>query len=227
MAVRGGELHIWDATDDIREASLDLLFEGDRVYLHNATGKFGAVPMRLAGDLDLDAEAGGQYRLSATVPGVEVNQLRATLGVRPTPFPVAGAVAGTLHVTGPLEKPVFSGTAEVVRPGAEMLADCEPTAALATLQGEPFAVGAYDKVPFQSAGVVFTLDTRTETMLLHDMHAEPVGGGRVSRCFLAVADCCWEGGSWLGCLWPGHACGAVLAQPACCAARWLTAHPPP
>lgn len=51
----------------------------------------------------------GRYRLSATVPCVEVNQLRATLGVRPLPLPVAGAVGGMLHVTGPLEKPVFSG----------------------------------------------------------------------------------------------------------------------
>lgn len=60
------------------------------------------------GDLDLDPER-GTYRLSATVPGVEVNQLRASLGVRPLPMPVAGAVAGTLHITGPLEKPIFSG----------------------------------------------------------------------------------------------------------------------
>ena len=65
-----------------------------------------------AGDLDLNPLT-GSYRLTATVPGVEANQLRATLGVRPTPFPVAGAVAGTLHVTGPLEKPIFSGTAMV------------------------------------------------------------------------------------------------------------------
>ena len=47
---------------------------------------------------------------------MQANALRATLGVRPTPFPVAGAVSGTLHVTGPLEKPVFSGTAVAVRP---------------------------------------------------------------------------------------------------------------
>lgn len=61
-----------------------------------------------AGDLDLDPDTGA-YRLSATVPGVEVNWLRASLGVRPMPMPVAGAVSGTLHITGPLEKPVFSG----------------------------------------------------------------------------------------------------------------------
>jgi hypothetical protein len=51
----------------------------------------------------------GTYRMSVGVAGVEANALRATLGVRPIPLPVAGGLRGTLHVTGPLDKPVFSG----------------------------------------------------------------------------------------------------------------------
>ena len=39
---------------------------------------------------------------------------------------------------------------------------------------------ASDKVPFQSAGVVFTLDTRTETMLLHDMAGLAPAEGRTA-----------------------------------------------
>ena len=61
-----------------------------------------------AGDMDLDPET-GEYRFSATVPGVEINALRETLGVRPLPFPLSGAIRGTLHCTGPLEEPAFSG----------------------------------------------------------------------------------------------------------------------
>lgn len=64
----------------------------------------------LAGDMDLNPET-GQYRLSASVPGVEANDLRRTLAIRPLPFPVGGGVRGVLHVTGPLETPVFSGEA--------------------------------------------------------------------------------------------------------------------
>ena len=60
------------------------------------------------GDMDLDPER-GHYRLSATVPAVEANALRATLGVRPLPFSVVGALRGVVHCTGPLEEPVFSG----------------------------------------------------------------------------------------------------------------------
>ena len=62
---------------------------------------------------------GGRYRLAADVSGpggVEVNALRETLGLRPLPVPVAGAVAGSLRVSGRLEEPVFSGMAYAVRP---------------------------------------------------------------------------------------------------------------
>ena len=178
VEVRGADFHFWDATDDIRGADMDLVFERDRLYLHNTTGSFGAVPMSVTGDLGLDPDL-GHYRLTALVPGVEINQLRATLGVRPMPFPLAGAVQGTLHVSGPLEKPVFSGTAMVVRPSAEMLADCEPSDALAAVLAGPGAAGAYDKLPFRDAKVVFSLDTKTETMSLHAVTAELLGGGHL------------------------------------------------
>lgn len=64
--------------------------------------------MFCAGDMDLNPET-GQYRLSANVSSVEANDLRRTLAIRPLPFPVCGGVRGVLHVTGPLETPVFSG----------------------------------------------------------------------------------------------------------------------
>ena len=60
------------------------------------------------GDMDLDPET-GSYKLSASVPGVCMNELRKTLGIRPPPYAVAGAVRGVLHCSGPLEQPVFAG----------------------------------------------------------------------------------------------------------------------
>ena len=47
--VTNGAFHFWDATDDFSKTNMDLLFEGDRLYLHKATGYFGAVPMSITG----------------------------------------------------------------------------------------------------------------------------------------------------------------------------------
>lgn len=43
------DLHFWDAPDDVLAASMDLIFERDRVYLHKATGSFGAIPLSVSG----------------------------------------------------------------------------------------------------------------------------------------------------------------------------------
>jgi hypothetical protein len=41
------------------------------------------------------------------------------------------------------------------------------------------AAGAYHLVPFQDAGAVFSLDTATNEMTLHAIHAELVDGGQL------------------------------------------------
>lgn len=178
VAVRNADFHFWDSSDEIIDSTMDLIFEGDRVYLHKAKGSFGAVPMKVTGDLDLNP-LHGEYRVSASVPEVEVNALRASLGVRPTPFSVVGSVSGTMHVTGPLEKPVFSGHAHIVRPTAKMFSHCEASPALETVMSTKEAAGAYHLVPFQDAGAVFSLDTATNEMTLHAIHAELVDGGQL------------------------------------------------
>jgi len=133
---------------------------------------------------------GGQYRLQAAVGPVEVNALRATLGVRPIPFPIAGALRGVLHVTGPLDKPIFSGSASALRPPPALLVGVEDTPALQALLADPSAVVAYDRVPASAANGVFTLDTATEMFVLHSGQAVPAGGGLVQaagRMWVAAA----------------------------------------
>lgn len=121
---------------------------------------------------------------------VEVNGLRSTLGVRPIPFPVAGALRGVLHVTGPLEKPIFSGSASALRPPPALLVGAEDTPALRALLADPGAVVAYDRVPASAANGVFTLDTSTEMFVLHSGQAVPAGGGLLQaagRMWVAAA----------------------------------------
>lgn len=210
-------LHFWDSPDDIHSTAMELVFDKDRMYLHGATGFYGAAPLAVTGDMDLDP-ARGSYRLQCTVaPGVEINALRATLGVRPPPFAMAGAVRGVLHCTGPLEHPVFSGSASGVRPKAEMLgvAGGEGSSAGDALNGEKTAVAAYDVFPLVGGQAVFTMDTATELFSLHSAQVTEEGdlgkggwkferGCRVlcSRaCSIAasISVCCVPRGN-LGCL---------------------------
>ncbi|GAX75992.1 hypothetical protein CEUSTIGMA_g3435.t1 [Chlamydomonas eustigma] len=174
---RGASFHFWDAPDEISGADMDLVFEGDRMYLHGAQGHFGAVPLRVTGDMDLNP-ATGSYRLSATVSGVELNALRATLGVRPVPQSVAGSLRGVMHCTGPLEKPVFSGSAVAIRPSLNLLDGLEDTPAMSALTLNAQAVAAFDKVPVLAASGVFTMDLASEMFTLHSAQVQPVGGGQ-------------------------------------------------
>ncbi|KAF8055821.1 TIC236 [Scenedesmus sp. PABB004] len=176
LAARGVDLHFWDAPDDILGADMELLFERDHVYLHNAVGAYGAIPLRVSGDLDL-CPVSGQYRLQAAAGPAEVNAARASLGVRPLPFPVAGAARGVLAVTGPLERPIFSGSAAAVRPPPALLVGVEATPALDVLLAHPGAVAVADRLPASAASGVFTLDTATQMFVLHSAQAVPSGGG--------------------------------------------------
>jgi hypothetical protein len=43
-----------------------LFIQGQRLFLHNATGFFGAIPLNVSGDMDLNPD-GGEYRLVCQV----------------------------------------------------------------------------------------------------------------------------------------------------------------
>lgn len=187
----GGQLkgkHLWfhffDSTDDFADTDVDLVFEGQRMYIHGGEGSFGHVPLTVTGDLDLNS-AGGEYRLSAQVSPVDAHKLRETLGVRPVPRPMAGSLKGFLYCSGPLEAPVFTGRAQTTKPaekdittqkaGTE-LAWAEEAIQAAASQG---AVAAYDRVPFKSANAVFTADIKKGEFMLHSAEATPVDGGKL------------------------------------------------
>jgi len=69
--------HFWDAPDDLRGVNMDLIFQGQRLYLHNAQGWYGAVPLHISGDMDVNPDD-GEYRLSAQV-GANLGLLRVGL----------------------------------------------------------------------------------------------------------------------------------------------------
>lgn len=50
MACRGMDFHFWDAVDDLSKTDIDLVFDDQRLYMHNASGLFGSVPLTLSGE---------------------------------------------------------------------------------------------------------------------------------------------------------------------------------
>ena len=207
---RGVSFHFWDGPDDFADTDVDLVFEGTRMYLHGGKGFYGSIPLKASGDMDLapgekntralkEARDSGQvprphvvqlgsgrcgeYRISAQIAGVDVHDLRETLGVRPPPRPVAGAVRGFLYVGGPLEYPIFTGSAETIPPKPEDLnrgvpgteaALAEDAVRMGSAEG---AVAAYDCLAVKDARAVFTVDTWSQKMTLHEVEASPVAGG--------------------------------------------------
>ena len=174
--------HFHDAPDDFFNADMDLVFEGRRLYLHDAKGFYGAVPCSVSGDMSIHPLT-GEYRLAARVDPVELNALRETLGTRPMPYPAAGAIHGEMMITGKLDKPVYTGTAYLAPlPGAAALDATLPSVAMETVMAAAAdgAVAAYDRVAFTSGTAVFTLDMDSNMMRLHSVDGTTLGGGSVS-----------------------------------------------
>lgn len=143
-------------------AELDLVLEGQRMFFHKATGRYGLINLTLSGDMDLNP-VGGEYRFSSKIQGVEINQLMLTLKARPPPYPVAGVLKGDFYCQGALDAPVFSGHVRASAADVSRAVDSvdPPTFASAALRDAPGAVGAYDHVPFESAVGSFDFDTDT------------------------------------------------------------------
>ena len=53
VACRGLDFHFWDAVDDLSKTNIDLVFDDQRLYMHNAVGMFGSIPLTLSGELIL------------------------------------------------------------------------------------------------------------------------------------------------------------------------------
>lgn len=43
------DMHFWDAPDHISKANFELMLDNNRMYFHEATGHFGALPLIVSG----------------------------------------------------------------------------------------------------------------------------------------------------------------------------------
>eukprot|EP00898_Chlorokybus_atmophyticus_P000645 jgi/Chlat1/1581/Chrsp123S00083 len=177
--LQGVAFHIDESPSSFTDMDLELLFQGSKMHFIYAAGKYGAVNLTGSGDMDLTPKT-GEYRIVGMADPVEVNALMDTFGVLPPPYPVAGHVKGVVQVTGPVEKPKFTGTAAACAESPKSGPQAPISYASQLLGATLGSVLTYDRVPFTSAGAVYTLNTKTDMMLLHSVEANLVGGGTLA-----------------------------------------------
>lgn len=174
------DFQIWEAPSAFKDVSGTLFFQGHRLFLHNTSGFFGAVPLHVSGDMDLNPDS-GEYRLVCQVPNVEANALMKTLKARPPLFPLAGAIKAAVYCRGPLEVPVFAGSADISKVTVGIGLDEVCTAATEAIKQyeDRGAVAAFDRVPFSNASANFTFDTDNCIADLYGIRATLVNGGEI------------------------------------------------
>ncbi|MCO5581693.1 hypothetical protein L7F22_035582 [Adiantum nelumboides] len=171
---------IWEAPSAFKDVSGTLFIQGQRLFLHNTRGFFGAIPLHVSGDMDLNPD-GGEYRLVCQVPNVEINALINTLKTRPPLFPLAGAIKAAVYCRGPLEVPVFAGSAEVLKKNMAITVNGPTTAATKAVKQHEGrgAVAAFDRIPFSYASANFTFDTDNCMADVYGIRATLVDGGEL------------------------------------------------
>ncbi|XP_047977254.1 protein TIC236, chloroplastic-like [Salvia hispanica] len=180
LDVTGLTFHIYDAPSAFSDVYASLFFRAQRIFLHNARGWFGDIPLEASGDFGIDPEQ-GEYHVMCQVPSVEVNALMKTFKMKPLLFPLAGSVTSVFNCQGPLDAPVFVGSALVSRKIIHTSADTPKSAAHEAMLNnkEAGAVAAIDHVPLSYVSANFTFNTDNCVADLYGIRATLVDGGEI------------------------------------------------
>ncbi|KDP32279.1 hypothetical protein JCGZ_13204 [Jatropha curcas] len=180
LDVTGLAFQIFDAPSSFHDTSASLCFRGQRVFLHNASGWFGNVPLEASGDFGIHPEE-GEFHLMCQVPSVEVNALMKTFKMRPFLFPLAGSVTAVFNCQGPLDAPIFVGSGMVSRKISHPVSDVPISVAYEAMlkSKEAGAVAAFDRVPFSYLSANFTFNTDNCVADMYGIRASLVDGGEI------------------------------------------------
>ncbi|XP_071741656.1 protein TIC236, chloroplastic-like [Rutidosis leptorrhynchoides] len=178
--VTGLAFQISDAPSSFSDISASLCFRAQRIFLHNASGWFGKVPLEASGDFGIEPEE-GEFHLMCQVPSVEVNALMRSFKMKPLLFPLAGSVTAVFNCQGPLDAPVFVGSGLVSRKMSSSVADLPASAAYEAIMKnkEAGAVAAFDRVPLSYVSANFTFNTDNCVADLYGIRASLVDGGEI------------------------------------------------
>lgn len=180
LDVTGLAFHILDAPSSFSDISGSLCFRGQRIFVHNASGWFGSVPLEASGDFGIHPEE-GEFHLMCQVPCVEVNSLMKTFKMKPLLFPLAGSVTAVFNCQGPLDAPIFVGSGMVSRKISHSVSDFPASCASQALlkSKEAGAVAAFDRVPLSYLSANFTFNTDNCVADLYGIRASLVDGGEI------------------------------------------------
>lgn len=179
LDVKGLGFQILDAPASFSEIVATLSFRGQRVFLHNASGWYGEVPVEASGDFGLNPED-GEFHLMCQIPSVEVNALMKTVKMKPLMFPLAGAVTAVFNCQGPLDAPVFVGSGIVSRKSLSVSGMPPSAASEAVMQNkEAGAVAAFDHIPFSHVSANFTFNLDNCVADLYGIRACLLDGGEI------------------------------------------------
>ncbi|PSR91805.1 Spermidine/putrescine import ATP-binding protein like [Actinidia chinensis var. chinensis] len=156
LDVTGLTFQIYDAPSQFSDLSASLYFRGQRIFLHNASGWFGNVPLEASGDFGINSEE-GEFHLMCQL---------------------AGSVTAIFNCQGPLDAPVFVGSGLVSRKIAHAVSDFPASSASEAMMKnkDAGAVAAIDRVPFSYISANFTFNT--------DNCVADLYGIRASLCYM-------------------------------------------
>ncbi|CAK8570060.1 unnamed protein product [Lathyrus sativus] len=180
LDVTGLDFQVLDAPSCFSNISTSLCFRGQRIFLHNASGWFGSVPLEASGDFGIHPDE-GEFHLMCQVPAAEVNALMRTFKMKPLLFPLAGSVTALFNCQGPLESPVFVGTGMVSRTFSNSHIDNPASVASEALAAskEAGALAAFDRIPFSYVSANFTFNTDNCVADLYGIRACLIDGGEI------------------------------------------------
>ncbi|KAF5200612.1 embryo defective [Thalictrum thalictroides] len=180
LDVKGMGFQIFDSPSCFSEMAASLCFRGQRIFLHNASGWFGDVPLEASGDFGINPED-GEYHLMCQVPCVEVNSLMKTFKMKPLLFPLAGSITAVFNCQGPLDAPVFVGSGVVSRKTVHSDSNFPASSASEAMMKskEAGAVAAFDRIPFSYVSANFTFNTDNDVADLYGIRATLLDGGEI------------------------------------------------
>lgn len=180
LDVKEMAFQIYDAPSCFTEMAASLCFRGQRIFLHNASGWFGDVPLEASGDLGINPDD-GEFHLMCQVPCVEVNALMKTLKMKPLLFPLAGSLTAVFNCQGPLDAPIFVGSGVVSRKSAHSVSEFPLSSASQAMMKckEAGAVAAFDRIPFSYLSANFTFNTDNNVADLYGIRATLLDGGEI------------------------------------------------